>query len=108
MFNLNNQERKILLAVVFFFSFSLLAGRLYRAKAVFFPAVKTSAEIFPVNVNSADFNQLVNVPGIGPALAEKIIARRREKPFKSLDELKQIKGIKDKKLNKIKPYLRLD
>ena len=108
MFNFNTQERKILLAVVFFFFFSLLVGRLWREKTVLLPVVKTSAEISPVDINSADFNQLVNVPGIGPVLAEKIISRRKEKEFRSLEELKQIKGIKDKKFKKIKPYLRLD
>lgn len=60
---------------------------------------KTAA---PVNVNTATIEQLETVKGIGPKLAAAIVAAR---PFKSLDDLKRVKGIKDKRLTALRPLL---
>jgi len=58
------------------------------------------------NVNLAQKRDLETLPGIGPTLAQRIIAfRKRHGPFQSLQELKQVKGIGPKKLAQIKPYL---
>ncbi|HUI73602.1 MAG TPA: helix-hairpin-helix domain-containing protein [Candidatus Acidoferrum sp.] len=60
----------------------------------------------PVNINTANSAQLQEVPGIGPATAEKILKMRKvHGPFKSVDELLAIKGIGRKKLAKWRPYL---
>ncbi|MCW3099787.1 MAG: competence protein ComEA helix-hairpin-helix repeat region [Chthonomonadaceae bacterium] len=59
-----------------------------------------------VNLNTADAAQLQHIPGIGPAMAERILAYRRTAGrFQSPDELLQISGIGDKKFQKMKPYL---
>lgn len=59
-----------------------------------------------VNINTADKEQLIALPGIGPKTAEAIVAYRKENGnFKSLEELTKVKGIGDKTLEKIKPYL---
>lgn len=59
-----------------------------------------------VNLNTADASQLQHIPGIGPAMAERILAYRRTAGrFQSPDELLQITGIADKKYQKMKPYL---
>lgn len=48
----------------------------------------------PVDINTADAETLDTLPGIGPALAERIIAYREEHgPFKSGEELMEVKGI---------------
>lgn len=49
----------------------------------------------PVNINTADASALVEgLQGIGRAKAEAIVAwRQAHGPFKSLDELEQVKGI---------------
>lgn len=48
----------------------------------------------PVNVNTASAADLEALPGIGPALAARIIAYRTEHgPFVSLDALDQVRGI---------------
>ncbi len=52
-----------------------------------------------VDVNSADEKALESLPGIGKATAKAIIAGR---PYKSLDDLKRVKGMSDKKINAIK------
>ncbi|NTU79402.1 MAG: ComEA family DNA-binding protein [Chloroflexales bacterium] len=46
------------------------------------------------NLNSADEDALIALPGIGPALARRIIAYRDEQgPFTSIDQLEAIQGI---------------
>jgi len=45
-------------------------------------------EIFPVDINKADENRLLKVPGIGPVSAKRIIRLRREKSFSCIDDLK--------------------
>lgn len=56
-----------------------------------------------VDINTADKAALGTLKGIGPAKAEEIIKYRQEKgPFKSVDELKNVKGIGDKILEAIK------
>lgn len=48
----------------------------------------------PVDINTADAEILDTLPGIGPALAGRIIAYREEHgPFKSGEELMEVKGI---------------
>jgi len=60
----------------------------------------------PVNVNTASFEQLQQVPGIGPATAEKILQMRKSYGlFKSVDDLLSIRGIGKKRLDKMRKYL---
>jgi competence protein ComEA len=62
--------------------------------------------LHPVNLNTATSEQLQEVPGIGPATAEKILqARKSYGAFKSVDELQAIKGIGPKRLEKMRKYL---
>lgn len=59
-----------------------------------------------ININSADSSQLQTINGIGPSTAEKIIRYRTSKgAFKSIDDLKKVNGIGDKKLEKLRPYV---
>lgn len=44
---------------------------------------------FPVEINKADYFELLRVPGIGRISAERIIKKRREKKIKTLQELKE-------------------
>ena len=53
-----------------------------------------------LDVNTASQAELENVSGIGPVIAQRIIAGR---PFKSADDLRGVKGIGDKKYAKIRP-----
>jgi competence protein ComEA len=60
----------------------------------------------PININTATSEQLQEVPGIGPATAEKILQMRKSYgAFKSVDDLLSIKGIGKKRLDKMRKYL---
>jgi competence protein ComEA len=59
-----------------------------------------------VDINTADKALLTELPGIGPVTADAILAYRQDNGnFKSIDELTKVKGIGDKILAKLKPYL---
>ena len=59
----------------------------------------------PINLNLAQETDLVEIPGIGPSKAQSIIAYRDEKGgFKTVEDLKEIKGIGDKTFEKLKDY----
>lgn len=61
-----------------------------------------------ISLNSAGAAELDRLPGVGPSTAAKIIEYRREHGgFSSIDELLAVKGIGDKKLADMRPYLRL-
>ena len=62
-----------------------------------------------INLNSAGIEELEKLPGIGSKTAEKIIAYREMiEGFKSLDDLLEVKGIGQVKLNKIKKFLYIE
>ena len=68
--------------------------------------VSESEEIIPFDLNTATEEQLISLPGIGEELAGRIIAYRDEVgAFVSVDELLNVKGIGEKKLADIRPYL---
>lgn len=58
-----------------------------------------------ISINSATIEELQTLPGIGPALAGRIVEYRKEHPFQSLEELKDVKGIGDKMFEKVKDRL---
>lgn len=69
------------------------------------------ANIFsqPIPINRADENILTSLPGIGPALAERIVMRRNQYgPFRSRDELLQITGIGPKKFAALVEHITID
>ena len=60
----------------------------------------------PININTADKETLMTISGVGEKKAEAII-RYREKngPFKSVDDLSNIKGIGENTLDKQRDVL---
>lgn len=60
----------------------------------------------PININTANSDELQQVPGIGPVTAEKILQMRKSYgAFKSVDDLLAIKGLGKKRLEKMRKYL---
>lgn len=59
-----------------------------------------------LDLNTATADDLEGVPGIGPALAGRILAYRdREGPFRSLSDLEHVNGIGPRSLERLSPYL---
>lgn len=61
--------------------------------------------VAPIDANHATPAQLDLLPGIGPALAARIVEARSKTPFQSLADLDRVKGIGPSKLEKLGPYL---
>jgi competence protein ComEA len=68
------------------------------------PAVAWAA----VNINSASSAELQTLSGIGPAKARAIIDYRQQHgPFKTVDQLQQVRGFGAKTVKKLAPELKL-
>jgi len=59
-----------------------------------------------ININKASQKELESLPGIGPVYAQRIIEYRQSRgPFKSKEEIKEVKGIGEKTFSKIKDLI---
>ena len=57
-----------------------------------------------VDLNRANLEGLQVLPGIGPALAERILSARRERLFTSLDDLERVPGIGPETVRRLRPH----
>ena len=70
------------------------------------PVVAADAPSGVVNVNTATVEQLDLLPGVGPAVASRILEHREKNgSFKSAEDLMLVKGIGEKSFEKMKPYV---
>lgn len=61
---------------------------------------------FQTDINRADWPELSELPGIGETLAKRIVEHRATHgPFRRIDELRSVRGIGPKVLERIRPYL---
>ena len=61
-----------------------------------------------MNINTADEKALDTLPGIGPAMARRILDYRQTNgSFQSIEELKKVKGIGEAKFAKLKDKVSL-
>jgi competence protein ComEA len=79
---------------------NLIATVVLGAALVFGLGAETATK---VDLNSANQKQLETLPGIGPALADRIIKHRTKNGrFKRIEDLMNVKGIGEKKFLKLK------
>ncbi len=106
-------------AVVLFLTASIVLGSLVLAARRVDPAfapdldpvpagearvAETDLEPGPIDVNTANEDDLVRLPGIGPVRAREIVRLREERGgFTSLDDLLDVKGIGPKTLEALRP-----
>ena len=67
------------------------------------PAMETAT---PINLNTATAAQLEALPGVGPALAQRIVEYRQQSGgFKKIEELMNVRGIGETSFLKLKPLV---
>jgi competence protein ComEA len=59
----------------------------------------------PVDINRASAAELQRLPGIGPKLSGRIVEARAQRPFRSVDELRRVRGIGAKTLERLRPHV---
>jgi|DewCreStandDraft_4_1066084.scaffolds.fasta_scaffold01070_2 comEA protein len=105
---LSREEKVIILIIVI----SLISGCLIYFFTSFKSKIKKENIILTstyVNINKADIDELDKLPGIGKTIAKRIVDYRgKNNGFKNIEELRNIKGITNKKLEKIKQYIKIE
>ena len=62
----------------------------------------------PLDLNTATLDQLEELPGVGPVLAQRILDYRlKQGRFASVDELRQVSGIGDQRFAELKDLVRV-
>jgi len=107
MLNLTVEERKtiIFLGLILFIGLGLKFLTVKFQKVCIF--VSSSQDVFRIDLNTADKQTLMEVPGIGEKIAERIIEYRRTNvAFRDKEELRNVKGVTEFRYRKIQEYFR--
>lgn len=107
------QERKVLILFSLLFLLGILVS-VYRktdpnCNTCSIDLYSKGKSISALDINSATPEQLAELPGIGDVIAQRIVARRQENgAFKDLEELIDVNGIGNSKLEQLRPYLKIE
>jgi competence ComEA-like helix-hairpin-helix protein len=69
------------------------------------PLVRPSSPSVPLDVNLATTDALEALPGIGPALAARIVATRQERMFTSVEDLERVPGVGPSTVERLRPHI---
>ena len=64
--------------------------------------------VFPININTANEKELDALPGIGPAIARRIVEYRSSQTFTKIEDIILVKGIGEKKFSKLKELITVE
>jgi competence ComEA-like helix-hairpin-helix protein len=109
MISLTQQERNVLIFLCFLLALGLFLTHGQKAAgcgSCFVQLYGNTSSSAPVDVNQATLRELVAVPGIGEKTAEAILRVRSLKGrFNSVEELRVVRGLSEKKLHELRKYL---
>ena len=71
------------------------------------PAAPAAADAHLIDLNHATSQELELLPGIGPAMAARIIEHRQRRPFQSVAQLRRVKGIGPAKFEALRTRVRV-
>jgi competence protein ComEA len=90
----------------FWLAATFLAGVALAAGAA---AQKKHPPAEPLNLNTATAEQLRQLPGIGPTLAQAIVTlREKSGPFRRVEDLLAVPRFTRRTLEKIRPYVKVE
>lgn len=82
----------------------LFAGLVFFVAAA--PAFAKKLPSHPINLNTATLEQLEELPDVGSVMAHAILKFREQSgPFERVDDLLALRGISQRRLDKIRPYV---
>jgi competence protein ComEA len=70
---------------------------------------RLGASAYQVDVNRAGRTELLQLPGVGPALADRILSHREANgPFRRIEDLRGVHGIGEATLKRLQPWVRIE
>lgn len=112
MFYLTSQERRTIVFVLSLLILGLgldfLRNNIRRENFINYQAIQEKFSR-KVDINKARLSEIKSIPVLNEQLAKSIIDYRNlNGDFKGIEELKNIKGIKDKKLEQLRKYITIE
>ena len=96
------RDRTHVVVVLFVLTFAILIFRGYGERYATQPTVQQPS----VDLNRVERNELLQIPGVGPTMADAILTHRLERgSFTSVDDLDAVHGIGGKTLDKLRNWV---
>ena len=74
-----------------------------------FAQAQKKGPVRPIDINTATRTELIQIPGVGEKMADRIVAfRKANGPFKRIEEIMNVRGMGEKTFLSIKRYLTVD
>jgi competence protein ComEA len=63
---------------------------------------------YEIDINRATWVEWAQFQGIGEKLARRIVAEQEQRPFESVDDLLRVRGLGRRRLDELRPFLRVE